>query len=125
MKIILTSIGTRGDIEPFLAIGKMLKEKGHQIICAFPECFRELTEHCDIKFASLGRKSNDFLESDIGKTIMGGESRIKKFFTYIKLARDGKAANEEKELRLYELIKQEEPDRILYHSKNIYPLLVG
>ncbi|MCP4373176.1 MAG: glycosyltransferase family 1 protein, partial [Deltaproteobacteria bacterium] len=123
MKIILTSIGTRGDIEPFLAMGKMLKEKGHQIICAFPECFRELTEHCDIKFASLGRKNDDLLESDIGRTIMGGESRIKKFFAYIKLARDGKAANEEKELRLYELIKQEEPDRILYHSKNIYPLL--
>ncbi len=49
--------------------------------------------------------------------------RIAKFFSYIKLARDGKAANEEKELRLYELIKQKEPDRILYHSKNIYPLL--
>lgn len=31
MKIILTSIGTRGDIEPFLAIGKILKEKGHQV----------------------------------------------------------------------------------------------
>ena len=34
MKIILTSIGTGGDIEPFLAIGKMLEEKGHQVICA-------------------------------------------------------------------------------------------
>lgn len=26
MKIILTSIGTLGDMEPFLAIGKILKE---------------------------------------------------------------------------------------------------
>ena len=44
MKIILTSIGTRGDIEPFLAIGKILKEKGHQVFCAFSERYRELTE---------------------------------------------------------------------------------
>ncbi|TFG93602.1 MAG: glycosyltransferase, partial [Candidatus Atribacteria bacterium] len=44
MKTILTAIGTQGDIEPFLAVGKILKEKGHQVICAFSEQFRELTE---------------------------------------------------------------------------------
>jgi len=75
-----------------------------------------------MKFASLGEK-NDLLETDIGRTIMGGKSHLRKFIAYIKLARDEKAANEEKELKLYQLIKQEEPDRILYHSKNIYPLL--
>ena len=48
---------------------------------------------------------------------------MKRFFAYIKLARDGQAANKEKEVKLYELIIQEEPDRIVYHSKNIYPLL--
>jgi UDP:flavonoid glycosyltransferase YjiC (YdhE family) len=82
MKIILASIGTRGDIEPFLAIGKMLKEKGHQVICAFSEQFRELTEQCEIEFASLGKKNDALLESDVGKTIMGG-SGMKKFFAWI------------------------------------------
>ena len=48
MKIIVTSIGIRGDIEPFLAIGKNLKEKGHQVICAFPEQFRQMTGNCDL-----------------------------------------------------------------------------
>ena len=79
MKIVLTSIGTRGDIEPFLAIGKMLKEKGHQIICAFPECFRELTEHCDIKFASLGRKNDDLLESELGRILSGSSCLISSY----------------------------------------------
>jgi len=123
MKIILTSIGTRGDIEPFLAIGKILKEKGHQVICAFSEQFRELTENCDIEFASLGKKIDDLSESDAGRTAMGGGSGIKKFFAYIKLARNSKAPNKEKEFKLYELIKQERPDRIVYHSKNVYPLI--
>jgi UDP:flavonoid glycosyltransferase YjiC (YdhE family) len=123
MKIILTSIGTRGDIEPFLAIGKILKEKGHQVICAFSEQFRELTESCNLEFASLGKKYDDLFESDAGRTAMGGRSRIKKFFAYIKLARNQKAPNKEKEFKLYELIKQERPDRIVYHSKNVYPLI--
>ncbi len=34
MKIVLISIGTRGDMEPFMAIGEILKEKGHRVICA-------------------------------------------------------------------------------------------
>ncbi|MDX2443425.1 MAG: glycosyltransferase [Bacteroidales bacterium] len=120
MKIILTAIGTQGDIEPFLAIGKILKEKGHQVICAFSEQFRELTENCELEFASLGKKNDELLDSDAGRTIMGG-SGIKKFFAFIKLARN--QAPKEKEFKLYELIKQERPDRIVYHSKNVYPLI--
>jgi len=124
MKIILTSIGTRGDIEPFLAIGIMLKEKGHQVICAFSEQFRELTESYDIVFASLGRKNDEALESDANRTVMGG-SGIKKFFAYIKLMRLAQSLKipQEKEIKLYELVKLEKPDRILYHSKNVYPLV--
>jgi len=127
MKIILTSIGTRGDIEPFLpflAIGKILKEKGHLVICAFSEKFREVTESYDVEFASLGRKNDDVLESDANRTVMGG-SGIKKFFAYIKLMRlaQSQKAPQEKEFKLFELIKQERPDRIVYHSKNVYPLI--
>ena len=123
MKIILTAIGTRGDVEPFLVIGKILKEKGHQVICAFSEQFRELTESCDIEFASLGKKYFDLLDSDAGRTAMGGGTGIKKFFAYIKLARNQTAPNKEKELKLYELIKQERPDRIVYNSKTVYPII--
>jgi sterol 3beta-glucosyltransferase len=127
MKIILTSIGTRGDIEPFLAIGKILKEKGHQVIFASSGQFRELTESCDLEFASLGKKLDDLSESDaardVARTFFGGGSRIKKFFAIIKLVRNLKGAGKEKELKLYELIKQERPDRIVYHQKNAYPLI--
>ena len=125
MKIILTSIGTRGDIEPFLAIGKFLKEKGHQVICAFSERYRELTESCNLEFASLGKKGDDLFDSDAARAVMGG-SGIKKFFALIKLfklARNEKGAFKEKDLKLYELIKQARPDRIVYHSKNIYPVI--
>src|SRR5210317_2241069 len=116
MKILLTAIGTRGDIEPFLAIGKILKEKGHQVICAFSEKFREVTESYDIEFASLGRKNDNVIESDANRTVMG-RSGIKKFFAFIKLMRLAQSQKipQEKEFMLYELVKQERPDRIVYH----------
>jgi UDP:flavonoid glycosyltransferase YjiC (YdhE family) len=81
MKIILISIGTRGDMEPFLAIGEILKEKGHHVICAFPEQFRNLVdgENSNMEFASLGTKFIKMLDSDVGKAAMGGSgSGLKK-----------------------------------------------
>ncbi len=65
MKIILISIGTRGDMEPFLSIGEILKEKGHQVICAFPEQFRDLAEKSNLEFDSPGSKFIEMLDSDV------------------------------------------------------------
>jgi hypothetical protein len=56
MKIILISIGTLGDIEPFLSTGEILKEKGHQVICVCPEQFRDLAESSYMEFSSMGSK---------------------------------------------------------------------
>ena len=85
MKIILISIGTRGDMEPFLAIGEILKKKGHHVICAFPEQFRNLAEDSSLEFASLGAKFIELLESEDGKAAMGGSgSGLRKFFAMLR-----------------------------------------
>lgn len=126
MKIIIISIGTHGDMEPFLAIGEILKEKGHQVFCAFPEQFRNLAEESNMEFASLGTKYIDLLDSDIGKTALGGSgSGLRKMIAYIKLA--GKSTEINKELinTQYELIESENPDRIVYNGKVIYPIIWG
>ena len=123
MKILLTAIGTQGDVEPFLATGIILKEKGHQVICAFSEQFRDLTESSDMEFSSLGRKLYDLNDSDFGRIIMGGGTGMKKYIAFYKLATQSTSANKEKELLLYELILKEQPDKILYNSKTTCPIL--
>lgn len=126
MKIILISIGTRGDMEPFLAIGEILKEKGHQIICAFPEQFSSLAEDSNMEFASLGAKFIEVLDSDVGVAALGGSgSGLKKIIAYIKFARNSIDINKELINRQYELIESENPDRILYNGKVIYPIIWG
>ncbi|MCD6440526.1 MAG: glycosyltransferase [Candidatus Marinimicrobia bacterium] len=126
MKIILISIGTRGDMEPFLSIGEILKEKGHQVICAFPEQFRNLAEDSNLEFASLGLKYIEMLDSDIGKATMGGNtSGLKKFIAYLKLARNQTEANKELTDKQYEIIESENPDRIVYNGKAVYPIIWG
>ena len=123
MKIILTAIGTQGDVEPFLALGNILKEKGHHVICAFSEQFRELTKSNELDFASLGSRLYELNNSKAGIIAMGGGKGLKKTFAFLKIAVNSSRLNKEKETKLYELIKKEKPDRVLYNSKTTYPLI--
>lgn len=123
MKLILTAMGTQGDIEPFLALGSILKGKGHQVICAFSEQFRQLTEGNGLAFASLGSKLYELNNSDAGIIAMGGGKGLKKILAFMKIAMKSAKLNKEKETKLYELIIKEKPDRILYNSKTTYPVI--
>lgn len=126
MKIILISIGTLGDMEPFLAIGEILNKRGHQIICAFPEQFRNLTIDSNLEFASLGTEFIDMLDSADGKAAMGGSSSgLKKIISNIKLAGKSTEINKELIKKQHKIIESLKPDRILYNGKAIYPLIWG
>ena len=48
MNFLLISVGTRGDVEPFVAIAELLYKKGHQVTCLFPEQFRKMVEESNI-----------------------------------------------------------------------------
>ena len=126
MKVIFISVGTRGDMEPFIAIGEILKEKGCQVICAFPEQFRNLAEDANMEFYSLGLKFIELLDSDDGKAALGGSgSGLRKMLAYIKLALRQTEMNKELVSKLYDLIESENPDRIVYNGKAIYPIIWG
>jgi sterol 3beta-glucosyltransferase len=126
VKIILISIGTRGDMEPFLAIGEILQAKGHQVVCAFPEQFRDLAAESNLEFDTLGRGYIDLLESDLGKAAMGtGGSALNIAISNLKLAGAQNEINKELVLKQYEIIESQNPDRIVYNSKATYPIIWG
>ena len=82
MKILLTSIGTRGDMEPFLALGELLKKAGHKTICLMPEQFRPLAEEDGPDFETLGPEFMEMLESGLGKLALGGSGTALQKFAY-------------------------------------------
>ncbi|WP_417600269.1 glycosyltransferase [Owenweeksia hongkongensis] len=126
MKILLTSIGTRGDMEPILAIGEILKKHNHDIVCLFPEQFRSMAEESGFRFASLGSDFLNMLNSDDGKAAMGGSSSgIKKNFSYIKLATKFSTINKNMLEQQRLVIEAEQPDRIVHNGKVIYPIIWG
>ncbi|MEO1513424.1 MAG: glycosyltransferase [Bacteroidota bacterium] len=125
MKILLTSIGTRGDMEPFLAIGEILKAKGHHdITCLFPEQFRKLAEDSGFQFASMGSEFLDMLESPAGMIAMGGGGlsfeKIKAYWKLISIQRPISRAMIRTQ---QEVIEGDPPDLIVHNGKVIYPVI--
>lgn len=118
------TVGTRGDMEPFLAVGGILQQQGHQVIYAFPAQFQSLIEDPDTSFFSLGTQFIDLLESDTGKAALGGRSSgLRKFWAYLKLTKKQTGSNKELIQRQYECVRTIQPDRIVYNGKAVYPIV--
>lgn len=118
MKALLISMGTRGDVEPFLAVGEVLRERGCDVVCLFPEQFRGMTEAMGFRFHGFSEEFLKLIEGSDAKEILGGEggalSRMKNWAT---LARKGmKLAGESVEVQ-HRVQLEEAPDRIIYHPK--------
>lgn len=121
MKILLISIGTRGDIEPFLAQAEILRSAGHEVFCLFPDQFREIVEKLGFAFLGFDRRFLELLESDSGKSVMGGGgnffSKIKNFYLLIRnsFGIQGTLLGQQKEA-----IDTIKPDRVIFHPKALY-----
>ena len=54
MKILLAPVGSHGDVHPFIAVGRTMKRRGHEVVLITSEPFRELAERHGFDFAPTG-----------------------------------------------------------------------
>jgi UDP:flavonoid glycosyltransferase YjiC (YdhE family) len=64
MKIGIVTCGSRGDIQPFLALAVALKQRGHDVKIISSENFRNFIESYDIEFISYSSNPLELLYSD-------------------------------------------------------------
>lgn len=62
LKIAILVVGTRGDVQPFLAIAKKLQEFGHHVRLATHTNFSNFVKSADVDFYPLGGDSRDLAE---------------------------------------------------------------
>ena len=126
MRILLISLGTQGDIEPFLSQAALLKADGHEIHCLFPEQFRTLVMELRYGFSGFDARFLELLNSDFGKAFLGGEGSFfekgRNFFKLIK-ASFNLQANLLKQQK--QVILQVNPNRVFFHPKAVYCLLAA
>jgi hypothetical protein len=54
LNIVIMIVGSRGDVQPFLPIGHVLKSKGHRVRIATHPTFKDFVESEDLEFFSIG-----------------------------------------------------------------------
>lgn len=126
MRILLVSLGTQGDIEPFLSQAALLQAEGNEIHCLFPEQFRNLVLELGYSFTGFDTRFLELLTSDFGKGFLGGEGNLmtkgKNFFQLLKASFNLQAnlINLQKQV-----ILKVNPERVFFHPKSVYCLLAA
>ncbi len=123
-RILFMSLGSRGDMEPFLALAEEMQIKGFQVACCMPAQFESLVkEVCDAFFPQDEAFLNLLNDKDV-RMIMGqvgsGFNRIKAIFRLTKLI---SPIQYQLILDQEKAVKQFNPDLIIFHVKCIYPIL--
>lgn len=58
MKALLLTFGTRGDVQPFIALGRAILDAGHEVLVAGPACYQPLAIEYAVPYASIDDRWN-------------------------------------------------------------------
>ena len=112
------SIGSRGDMEPFLALGQEMKSSGHEVAFCLPMQYETLAKEVSPLFYPQDRAFLELIESPEIRNIMGqvgsGFSRIR---TVLGLLSKTKAIQEKLIIDQEEAVQHFEPDEVVFHIK--------
>lgn len=118
------SLGSRGDVEPFLALGQELIGQGAQVAFCFPAQFESLAHEVSPTFYPQDPTFLELLESPEIRKIMGqvgsGLSRLR---TVVGLVGKTKAIQERLIRDQARAVEAFTPDEVVFHIKCIFPVL--
>src|SRR5688572_6812862 len=78
MKLALATVGTHGDVVPFVALGRALRREGHEVVLASHIEHRGFVERHDLEFRDLGGSMKAVLGSKEGRDwVESGDSLLR------------------------------------------------
>lgn len=111
MKILITTLGSHGDVQPYVALAKGLKTAGHHVAICTLEGFRPFIEEHAVEYAYLHNEFFTLMQTQEGQsTIEGGGSKlelIRKAKTILRRVLDEE----------WQAAQMFQPDLMIYHPK--------
>lgn len=126
MRILLLTIGSRGDVQPYVALGKGLKQAGHQVTIATCSRFREFVENEGLEYGHISDDILKIIDSDQGKALMENTRGILRFIVAnIKMARQVSPIQHRLVAESWDVARRVQPDVICFHPKAILGPAIG
>jgi sterol 3beta-glucosyltransferase len=90
MNIGIFTYGTRGDLQPYVALALGLMDKGHTVTLSATEDFKDFVEGFGVKFEPLWGNAETMMNSREGQSILQTENSIKLMKYYFKVLHDNR-----------------------------------
>lgn len=108
MRVLVSTYGTRGDVQPFVALAKALQASGHEVSLCTPTGFRAMVERHDVPYAHMDNAVLEQIEAMLRAPTRAEHRRLLKEFGPILRAELEDEWAAARALR---------PDVLVYHSK--------
>ena len=86
MRYGIITTGSRGDVQPFIALGLALMERGHDVTIVASENFREFVEGFGVPFLPVAGNTEQLINSPEALRLLEGGSIFKFFYHLQKVA---------------------------------------
>lgn len=115
MRFSMHTLGTRGDMQPYLALAREMRRQGHEVMVVAPAQFAEMARAEGVGFAALPGEFLDLLESREVKDVLGKSGAG--FGAGLKLLKHYRGLMGGLLDAEWQAAQQFKPDAILYHAK--------
>jgi sterol 3beta-glucosyltransferase len=111
MNILITTLGTHGDVQPFVALGQGLRAAGYRVAICTAEGFRPFIEEHGLDYAYMNNEILAFMQAQAGQSAMEGTGNMRELVRTVKpIIR--RALDDE-----WRAAQAFEPDLLIYHPK--------
>jgi len=97
MRYGIVASGSRGDVQPFIALALAMMEKGHDVTIVAPENFRSFVEGFGIQYRPVTGNSEQIINSPAALKLLEGGS-VFKFFYHLQKATAQSAAQSNRDI---------------------------
>ncbi|MDA1276960.1 MAG: glycosyltransferase [Verrucomicrobia bacterium] len=84
MNIIILAVGSRGDVQPYVAVGLGLQNAGHHVRMATHSNFKDFVEMRGLEFAEIKGNPKEWLDTEEGLDWLESGPGLYKFYTGLK-----------------------------------------
>lgn len=116
MRIAIQTLGTRGDVQPYVALALGLIARGHQVQIAAPEQYEDLVRERGVSFAALPGEFLALIDTPEGKAAFAGGEGFGAGFKLLKYVRPMMRRLLDEEWKSGNAFG---PDLIIYHPKSL------
>lgn len=119
-KILVLTCGSRGDVEPFIALADGLTQHGYVVTLSTAERYGDWIKTFGLAFEPLSDDIIDLMDTPDGKAALEGASGVfKRIAAGIRLARKSGPLNDAQNFDAWRVAHEVQPDLIVHHPKVI------